>query len=150
MASVNEGHQGGVARVRLPAIAIPVEGKDGFECPYYHVERLEDLLPRVDRVLCIGWKARETDFLELLEGLLAQRVAGLVVTNSQEGAIQVRQRLDACIDATWAPDVTSVADRRVSARPGQLPQLGGFSRLVASGVLQAFLGNPSPSETPGA
>jgi SIR2-like protein len=65
----------------VPAIAIPVEKKTDFECPQSHLNELKRLLPQVDRLLLIGWRATEDHFLTLLRDnlkgpLLAQVVAG--------------------------------------------------------------------------
>jgi hypothetical protein len=65
----------------VPAIAIPVEKKASFECPQPHLDLLKELLPDVDRLLLIGWRAREDHFLALLQAhlkgpLLVQVVAG--------------------------------------------------------------------------
>jgi hypothetical protein len=72
-------HQGRIGLV--PAIAIPVEKKAYFECPQPHLDELKRVLPKVDRLLMIGWRATEDHFLTLLRDnlkgpLLAQVVAG--------------------------------------------------------------------------
>jgi hypothetical protein len=65
----------------VPAIAIPVEKKADFECPKAHLDELERVLPHVDKLLLIGWRATEDHFLKLLRDnlrgpLLVQVVAG--------------------------------------------------------------------------
>jgi hypothetical protein len=52
----------------VPAIAIPVQTKtaDFFEWPSSHRTHFEELLPRVTKILIIGWRAREAHFLNLL------------------------------------------------------------------------------------
>jgi hypothetical protein len=52
----------------VPAIAIPVQTKtqDTFEWPDSHRKYLEELLPRVTKILIIGWQAKEAHFLKLL------------------------------------------------------------------------------------
>jgi hypothetical protein len=50
----------------VPAIAIPIQHKSDFECPQEHVVALTDFLPRVTKILVIGWKAAEDAFLQLL------------------------------------------------------------------------------------
>lgn len=55
--------------VHLPAIAVPVLDKDGFECPDHHVEALRQGLEEVDRVLIIGWRAKEAKFVEMLTAI---------------------------------------------------------------------------------
>ncbi|MBI4507627.1 MAG: SIR2 family protein [Chloroflexi bacterium] len=56
---------GSDAAYYLPAIAVPVVNKSDFECPTAHIEQLKTILPDVDRVLVVGWRAMETHFLEL-------------------------------------------------------------------------------------
>lgn len=50
----------------LPAIAIPLTGKDSYVCPPSHIATLESCLPRVDRVLIIGWKGGDPALVDLL------------------------------------------------------------------------------------
>ncbi len=50
-----------------PAIALPVEDKDELVLPAEHLEVLKQRLRQVTRVLTFGWKARETEFLKLLQ-----------------------------------------------------------------------------------
>lgn len=87
--------------VLFPALSIPVENKDEFSCPYEHVKALEGLLPKVTKMITIGWRATEEDFLKmLLTSRLVEAVAGnhkppelLVVTGSKEGAEQTVKNL---------------------------------------------------------
>lgn len=126
----NDGAVGGLARLSFPALAIPIELKDGFVCPESHLGRLRSLLSRVDRLICIGWRAREADFLELMMRTLAGPIAGLVVTATEAGALRVRERLSGLPDVNWAPDVTSQT---------QSPSAGAFSKMVTDGFLSRFL-----------
>jgi hypothetical protein len=48
-----------------PAITIPVEGKQDFECPEDHLVALTEALPQMDRLIVIGWRAAEEHFLDL-------------------------------------------------------------------------------------
>src|SRR5205823_9977424 len=54
----------------LPAIAVPLETKQSYECPPNHLEAMREWLPQVDRILIIGWRAAERHFLLELEGHL--------------------------------------------------------------------------------
>jgi len=47
------------AVVLFPALSIPVEKNDEFSCPTEHVKALEGLLPRVTKMITIGWRATE-------------------------------------------------------------------------------------------
>jgi len=57
----------------FPAIALPIDKKDEFSCPDYHVTALADWIPQVDKIVTIGWRATETKFLDML----ANRLTGL-------------------------------------------------------------------------
>jgi len=52
--------------VVTPAIAIPVDKKDEFACPETHIEALQRVLPHVQKIITIGWRATEDKFLNLL------------------------------------------------------------------------------------
>jgi hypothetical protein len=84
-----------------PALAIPVEIKDQYECPGDHLEQLRSLLPAVSRVLVVGWRATEQHFtsewsslvpsdLERL-GVVAEddRAVGMTATNLERAGIRL-------------------------------------------------------------
>lgn len=58
----------------FPAIAIPVEKKSAFECPQHMLDELIALLPKVSKILVIGWRATEAHFLALLKEHLSRSV----------------------------------------------------------------------------
>jgi hypothetical protein len=70
----------------VPAIAIPVEKKAYFECPQLHLEILKELLPDVDRLLLIGWRATEDHFLDLLRDNIKKPLQVQVVAGSESDA----------------------------------------------------------------
>jgi len=53
----------------FPAIAIPVQTKTEqyFECPRTHLACLSEMLPRIRKILIIGWQAREAHFSQMLQ-----------------------------------------------------------------------------------
>lgn len=65
----------------FPAIAIPVQTKtEGhFECPSAHREHLIGMLPRITKILIIGWQAKEAHFLQMLRGKLRKLQRVMVV-----------------------------------------------------------------------
>ena len=73
----------------VPAVAVPVEKKAYFECPPRHLVELERLLPRVSKILLIGWRATEDHFLELLTKHLKGPIRALVVAGSEGEARNV-------------------------------------------------------------
>jgi hypothetical protein len=52
----------------FPALAIPVESKREFECPQEHEKALRAMIPKVDKIVTIGWRATEENFLKMLAG----------------------------------------------------------------------------------
>jgi hypothetical protein len=73
--------------VWFPAIAIPVEIKDAFECPSEHVTKLKEMIPQIDKILIIGWRATEQPFLQLLAEGLKRPVKGLIVAGDEAEAL---------------------------------------------------------------
>jgi hypothetical protein len=88
----------------FPALSIPVENKDEFSCPVYHIAFLKDLLPRVTKVITIGWRGMEADFLELLRRHLPQEDQKLmIVSGKMEGAQETQQNLRHTIKLHYPP-----------------------------------------------
>jgi hypothetical protein len=79
--------------VLFPAVAIPVESKLDFECPEEHLEALRAAIPKVDKLMVIGWRAAETPFLDLLAQNLQHPVQGLVVAGNSDAAKETTDRL---------------------------------------------------------
>ena len=105
----------------FPALAIPVENKDEFSCPTAHVERLRKLLPSVTRIVTVGWRATEADFLDMLK--LTKGPDLMIVSGSTAGA-----------DETFANLSRSLG------RPSRTSVDTGFSGLIANlGRLDEFL-----------
>jgi len=76
-----------------PAIAIPLQAKNKYECPDKHVEVLKTLLSTVNRMLIIGWSAMEAHFLQLIADGLPQNVRGWIVSGGSAGGVHVIERL---------------------------------------------------------
>ena len=66
----------------VPAIAIPIESKNEFECPPEFIYTLQTIIPQVDKIITIGWRETEKHFLNLLVDNLPQKVNMLVVAES--------------------------------------------------------------------
>ncbi len=77
----------------FPAIAIPVETKEEFECPKDHLECLRTLLPTVTKILIVGWRGTEYNFLDLLKESLTEEVPTLVVAEKKSAAEEVIDRM---------------------------------------------------------
>ena len=85
----------------FPAIAIPLRMKSEFECPPEHIETLRSFLPQVSRVLIVGWKATEANFLRMLAETLPRGVHGLAVCGTYKDArATIKQLRGAGIDTS--------------------------------------------------
>jgi len=79
--------------VLFPALAIPTENIRNFECPNDHVEVLQSFLPKVSKILGIGWRATEEPFLQMLTRYLKQEVQVFIVAGSVEKAREIEGHL---------------------------------------------------------
>lgn len=79
--------------VLFPALAIPTENIRNFECPNDHVEVLQNFLPKVSKILGIGWRATEEPFLQMLTRYLKQEVQVFIVAESVENARELEGHL---------------------------------------------------------
>lgn len=80
----------------IPALAVPTRSKSLFECPGTHESRLKHLLPDVDRVLVVGWRAQEQSFLDLLASRSWENTSVMVVSED-------RARAEPTVDALRVP-----------------------------------------------
>lgn len=106
----------------IPAIAIPVMSKLNYECPEPHVKLLEESLPQVTKVLIIGWRAAEKYFSSKLASSLPKGVPCLIVSGTEDGAIEVRKNLES---ANVNAEITSVG--------------GGFTDFTINQTVRSLL-----------
>lgn len=109
----------------FPALAIPFQSKDDYECPPEHQETLRNCLPEVHKLLVIGWRATEKKFLQMLHENLKGALRLMVVAGGKDPATEVKERIAAA---------GIVAGQFMSTD-------GGFSDFVASVELDKFLEN---------
>jgi hypothetical protein len=115
-------------RIGFPALAIPVENKSEFVCPPEHLKALADVIPQVTKIISIGWRGTEQNFLNMLRSPLTGLKGGvdlMVVSGDVEG---VRQ--------------TNINLGLVNPRPGRrYPTIiAGFSGLIRNiDQLEQFL-----------
>ena len=87
----------------IPAICLPMDGKDTYVWPPEQRQALEKLHGQVTRLMTIGWRALEPGFLPLLKPLLHRSAKVLVVTGSKDGSNEaeaILQRLrETCTSA---------------------------------------------------
>jgi hypothetical protein len=74
----------------FPAIAVPVEKKNVFECPQHMIDDLTSALPDVHKIITIGWRATENHFLKLLREHLKRGVFLTIVAGNSKDAGEVK------------------------------------------------------------
>jgi len=87
--------EGEAQRLVFPALSIPVERKDEFNCPEAHVDRLRELLPAVSKLVTVGWRATEADFLQILRENLQNVPPAMVVSGTSDGVRETGKNLAA-------------------------------------------------------
>ena len=106
----------------FPALAIPVETKRHHECPDEHLQALRVCLPKVTRLLSIGWRASEIPFLDLLKENVRREVSLMVVASGKDTAGKVLGKLR-----------ENVPYREIEAFEG------GFTDFILQQKVDAFL-----------
>ncbi len=84
---------GNPPKLVYPAIAIPVQMKQEFQCPDSHLQTLADCLQRVRKVLVIGWRATEQHFISFLSKYLPPGAVGAIVGGTREDIGQTERNL---------------------------------------------------------
>ena len=92
----------------FPAIAIPVEKKQVFQCPQSMIEVLTALLPSVNKVMMIGWRATEEHFLALLRAHLRRGVFASIVAGGAAPAEEIKIHINR---AMWDKPPDAKAER---------------------------------------
>lgn len=79
-------------RLAVPAIAVPTQAKDiaTFEAPDEQMKLLEETIPRIRRMLIIGWRANEHHFLNLWTGRKREPFPGMIVSHREAGLTRSR------------------------------------------------------------
>lgn len=106
----------------FPAIAIPVETKRGYECPDDHLSCLQGYLPKIKKILLIGWRGMEQHFLRLLAESLPENTSACVVAGKKQDAEEVISRIQE-------------SGVRITATAAE----GGFSDFVVRREAEKFL-----------
>jgi hypothetical protein len=128
--------------VLYPALSIPLHQKDEFSCPIAHVTQLEAILPTVTKIITIGWRGAEQEFLRMLKLARKRPVSGirramrlLVITASVKGAEETTKNI-----FTIGGDTPEVFHSELFQQFQQTELIKGFSGLVENWTtLRAFL-----------
>jgi hypothetical protein len=110
----------------FPALAIPVESKQEYECPQEQLKALQDCIPQVNKILLIGWRASEKSFLQLLKEKLGEtRVHMTAVNGSERSSNESMGRLvQEDIEGTLHPTGSGFSDFVIQH------EVDGFLRLA--------------------
>ncbi len=122
------GREGSQQLHVFPAISIPVERKDEFNCPSAHVDKLKNLLPEVTRIMTIGWRGAEADFLKLLFDGVKNQPNLMIVSGNNGGCLETAQAFDLPV-----PDAVF---RMPSINPQYITVASGFTGLLLEQVDQ--------------
>jgi hypothetical protein len=116
--------------LRHPAISVPVESKDEFECPPEQMEVAERALRKATSILVIGWRAADCEFLDRWAAWMANEEAMVnrgeirpplkAVSGSADGAAAVNKQL-----LLWEPKGLKL---KILPESG-----GGFTGLITAG-----------------
>ena len=109
----------------VPALAIPVRNKVNFECPTEHLEELQRLIPKVSKILFIGWRGTEQHFLRLLKQSASSLRYCMFVARDRDDAAEIAKRVMEGIGKSYL----------VNTPLGE----GGFTDLVVRRGAEPFL-----------
>jgi hypothetical protein len=126
--------------VLYPALSIPLHQKDEFSCPRTHVTALEAILPKVTKMITIGWRGAEQEFLRILKFARKMPAHGirsamrlLVITASERGVEETTNNIFRV--GGDEPELFQVFQQK--------ELISGFSGLVDNWtVLRTFLALP--------
>lgn len=109
-------------RTAFPVIAIPFQNKnqDTFVWPSSHRAHLVELLPRVTKILIIGWQAKEAHFLELLQSSLRGVMHLMAVGSNTSDSDQILQN--------FGKQIAKALHPKCNWYKGQ----GGFTQFVVN------------------
>jgi hypothetical protein len=77
-----------------PALAIPIETKQTFECPDGHVDKLHQVIKDTERVLIVGWRAAETHFIDIIKANVTRELTIEAVCGCKEWSADTLTRLE--------------------------------------------------------
>ena len=103
----------------FPAIAIPLREKSKFECPAEHLAQFASLIPKVTKLLTIGWRAAENHFLSLLRNRSPLSAVAIAATEAEANETINRMR-------AFGVGIT------------QQKAWSGFSDTIGNGLLHDF------------
>jgi len=97
----------------IPALSVPVATKSVYECPPEQQQALLEVLPDVDRVLMIGWKAREKRLLESMAELMKKESAHHDSLEQRREGVRARHQAPGRLGASWNARALYSREKRI-------------------------------------
>jgi hypothetical protein len=116
----------------VPAIAIPVQAKQVFECPPEHIVMLDRVIWETIKVITIGWRGLEAHFLEKWQNR-NDYFHLLIVTGDQTSGDETVVNLQT---GGMVKDLSPATHYRREVFDG------GFGDAIGTATLRSFLGTP--------
>jgi hypothetical protein len=73
-----------------PALAVPTVSKQTFVSPSNHLAELERIIPKVNKIVIVGWRAGEQHFLKMLKNRLPDTVHAIAACAGGEAETLLR------------------------------------------------------------
>lgn len=115
--------------VAVPGIAVPTTLKQTFQCPPDHIQKFEEHIPSIDRLLLVGWRAAEPHIQRLLASGIPPGYHLGICDCSMDDVQTIAGNLG--LAAKRSPDLQDFT--------------GGFSGLLEGNNLDQWLSLPNPS-----
>jgi hypothetical protein len=77
-----------------PALAIPIETKQTFECPDAHIDKLCQLIRETERILIIGWRASEQHFIDIVKSNVTREITIEAVCGRKDWSAETLTRIE--------------------------------------------------------
>ncbi|MEK7171049.1 MAG: hypothetical protein AAB774_01960 [Patescibacteria group bacterium] len=104
-----------------PALALPIQEKNNFVCPQSHIDLLNLQIPKIDRILIIGWKVKDQFLLNLLLEELSKRNIPIAFVGGEDSKNTLEQ-----LNAKITSNIRVIADK-------------GFTNYMGSDEAEEFL-----------
>lgn len=123
----------------FPALSIPVVNKVKYSCPETHIQLLYEILPKVTKIVTVGWRATELEFLELLRTRLSGKPSLMIVSGNQAGADETHQNLVGDVDRMAAQPYGTFIPGALKTGPWETVAAGFTGLINDLDTLEKFL-----------
>ncbi|MBA7677702.1 hypothetical protein ES703_85964 [subsurface metagenome] len=87
---VKQLERGGI--FKFPAIAMPLPEKQNYICPPQHIDSLKQALNETDRILVIGWAARDQQLLDLIKENINKKIPITIVSGNIDSSKLIKEK----------------------------------------------------------